>query len=89
VTDLFGATITDKDFEPLPKTIIRKAIGKYRYRKAENDWQRCSTCAHHFTRYTRAGHYFHKCELVGCSAGPGTDIRAGNVCDAWTGRDPY
>ena len=82
MTDLFGNTITEKDFEPLPKTMIQKTLGKWHYRKAETKERRCATCANCFLKAGHAKRYY-KCRYVGCTASPASDIRAGHVCDAW------
>lgn len=74
--------MADADFAPVPKTLKQKVLGKYRYRKAENDWQRCSTCENF--RIKQHGRKYFKCALLGDSSSPATDINAGHVCDAWS-----
>jgi len=82
VKDLFGAEITEKDFDPRPKTMIERSLRKYRYRQRSNDVQCCRTCVRSFKKNGR----FYKCNLVGCTASTASDIKAFNVCDAWERR---
>jgi hypothetical protein len=78
MSDLFGApyVVTDP-----PRTLKRRVLGKYRYRKRENRAVCCGTCANHFVHLR--GRAYQKCRLLGDSRCAATDIRMRNVCDAW------
>lgn len=82
MTDLFGAPMMDDDFRRRPKTLITKVLGPLHYRKAETREKSCKTCARCFMHGSARRHWF-KCDLVGSSNGPATDVRAGRVCDSW------
>jgi hypothetical protein len=78
VNDLWGQPVVERP--PISHGVLR-VLGPLHYRKAESPKQSCKTCARHFAHdHART---YHKCELVGCSHGPGTDIRVGWVCDQW------
>ncbi len=84
--DLFGQEYRETDLLPTSKTLIQKKLGKYNYRKAENEVERCKYCKRSF----RSGHHgkgYWKCEVVGCSRSDATDIRANNVCDLFEKED--
>lgn len=83
MTDLFGNTVSEEVRKAKPA--ITRILGPLHYRPSEGKERRCATCAHHMLHlYART---YHKCDLVGSSNGPGTDIRAKWVCDAWTPED--
>jgi len=78
VISLFGDEIPEVDPS---RTLIRKRLGPYNYRPRFDVARCCGTCSHHFMR--KANKTYHKCELLGDSAAPSTDIRVRWVCDAW------
>lgn len=81
--DLFGNELTAADLVPKKPAGAEKRLKDFRYRKSEDKARRCKTCARHFEVDWRSMKIFHKCELLGDTAGSGTDVRAGWVCDAW------
>ncbi|MCK5614008.1 hypothetical protein KAR91_69740 [Candidatus Pacearchaeota archaeon] len=76
--DLFGNNITEKDFEPVRKT-LKKTVLKH-YRKSEGKAERCKTCVNIRKCEYNAKTYY-KCFILGHSHGPATDIRLSYVCD--------
>lgn len=82
---LFGPV---NEIEPPPDPAItsltraaRGTLAPLHYRLAETPYKRCANCANH--RVYRFSKRYHKCVLTEQSRGPGTDIRANHVCDAW------
>ena len=76
--DLFGNTISEKDFEPVRKT-LKKTVLKH-YQKSEDKTRRCKTCVSIRKCEYHAKTYY-KCFILGHSHGSATDIRLSYVCD--------
>jgi hypothetical protein len=81
MTDLFGNEDTGKEYAGHHQSPMQRILGPLNYRPSTDKAVRCSTCSHHMLHC--AGRVYHKCDLVGCTLGPGTDIMSRWVCDAW------
>ncbi len=55
---------------------------RFNYRKSDSNVERCKNCIHHADGMYH-GKTYHKCELLGISHSPATDIRISSVCNNW------
>lgn len=53
-----------------------KIVNNYRKSKSK---ERCKVCKH--CGYVQYANSYYKCDLLGLSSSPATDIRVNNVCD--------
>jgi hypothetical protein len=83
MTDFWGNKIHEPDKTYKSKYQIWKKENNFR--KAARAGISCRTCGH----LCKSEYYdktYYKCELLGISHGPATDIRLSNLCDLWEGR---
>lgn len=76
--DLFGGETNIVDQTLRSDYKIFKVINNYR---KSTGIDKCKNCKHSY--YKQYSKKYYKCALLGCSAGPATDIRANNICDLW------
>jgi hypothetical protein len=81
--DLFGNETSGEYTGRHQHTLIKRKLGPLHYRPSTDKSVRCATCTHRFLKAGHAKRYY-KCDLVGCTASPASDIRMGHVCDAWS-----
>ena len=55
------------------------------YRNRTEPHKTCETCVHSFMQ-DGGSHRYRKCELIGTSHGPGTDVSKNKVCNKWEGK---
>ena len=76
---LFGDEVIDTN---LPSKLSKYQVFKiqHHYRYASEKFVCCGKCENHI-RGEYHDKIYHKCDLLGCSHGPATDIRVSKVCD--------
>lgn len=82
--DLFGQDITVEQYLDNGNNAHDSEYMKFKKRNGyTKSWymdKRCGKCAHCFSKGQHGKNYY-KCDLMGCSASPATDIRVGHVCN--------
>jgi hypothetical protein len=79
MTDFWGNEI--KEQEPI-RSKYQAWKKEHNFKKASNADISCRTC-NHCCRSEYHNKNYYKCELLGISHGPATDIRLSNLCDLW------
>lgn len=77
--DLFGNEYDLSDV--LKKGPVQNLKNHLKYRKSESKEKRCKTCLFCYSKQYSKKYY--KCEKIGNSNGPATDIALSYICDLW------